>query len=215
MWEEGYIGGRTSHRKSDFLFLGRVFSACPVGIIAKATAPESRVLGRDPTVRRSKKEARYRRPEKHANYSLVRKIGVSGLMIISRRRRHLRESISVECHNPEIHSSEHRGQGEIRKEYVVSCMWRETRNLWHCVIGLIALKYTAALAHTPRRMTTMKTEPHLGQQRWVPENLKRMGSAAEPGADIGIIVSAMLTTDDWIISANKYYYYLIFNLCWL
>ena len=61
---------------------------------------------------------------------------MSGLMIISRRRRRLKkpttdkESISVECHNPEIHSSEHRGQGEIRKEYVVSCMWRETRNLW-------------------------------------------------------------------------------------
>ena len=70
-----------------------------------------------------------------------------------------KESISVEYHNPEIHSSEHRGQGEIRKEYVVSCMWRETRNLWGCVIGLIALKYTATLAHTPRRMTRMKTEP--------------------------------------------------------
>ena len=141
-------------------------------------------------------------PKKHANYSHVRKIGVSGLMIISRLRRRLKkpttskESISVECHNPEIHSSEHRGQGEIRKEYVVSCMWRETRNLWSSVRGLIALKYSTALAHTPSRRTRMKTEPHVGQQRWVSESLKRVNSAAEPGADIGVTVNAMFTTDE-------------------
>ena len=40
-----HIGGRTSNRKSDFLFLWRVFSACPVGIKTSATSPESRVLG--------------------------------------------------------------------------------------------------------------------------------------------------------------------------
>ena len=120
-------------------------------------------------------------PEKHVNYSLVRKIGVSGLRIISRRRRRLKkpttdkESVSVECQNPEIHSSEHKGQGENRKEYVVSCMWRETRNLWNNVIGLIALKYTAALAHTlverlgwkpnpPYRATAMGTrKPEKGE----------------------------------------------------
>ena len=134
--------------------------------------------------------------KKHANYSHARKVGVSDLMIISRSWGHLRESIYVECHNPEIHSSEHRGQVEILIEYVVSCMWRETRNVWGSVIGLVALKYTAALAHTPRRMTRMKTEPHVGQQRWVPVSLKRMSSAAEPGTDISVIVSAMLSTDD-------------------
>ena len=160
MWEEGYIRGRTSRRKSDFLFFGRVFSACPVGIIAKATASESRVLGVESNCQEiPTKKHGTEGPEKHANYSPVRKVGVSGLMIISRRRRHLQELISVECHNPEIHSSEHKGQGEIRKEYVVSCMWRETRNLWDCVIGLIVLKYIAALAHTPRQKTRIKTEP--------------------------------------------------------
>ena len=141
-------------------------------------------------------------PGKHVNCSPVRKIGVSGLMIISRRRRRLKkpttdkELISVECHNPEIHSSEHRRQGEIRKEYVVTCTWRETRNLWGCVKGLIALKYTAALTHTPRRKTRMKTEHYVGQQRWVPESLKRMSSAAEPGTNIGVTVNAMFTTDE-------------------
>ena len=34
-------------------------------------------------------------PEKHANYSPVRKLGVSGLMIISRRRRLLARSRSL------------------------------------------------------------------------------------------------------------------------
>ena len=29
---EGYIRGMTSHRKSDFLLVTRVFSACPVGL---------------------------------------------------------------------------------------------------------------------------------------------------------------------------------------
>ena len=103
--------------------------------------------------------------EKHANCSPVRKIGVSGLMIISRRRRRLKkpttdkESISVECHNPEIHSSEHRGQGEIRKEYVVLCMWRETRNLWDLRHRTDSIKYTAALAHTPVERLGWKPNP--------------------------------------------------------
>ena len=173
LWEEGYIGGRTSRRKSDFLFseefslksfLWRVFSACPALITADAAASESRVLGAESNCQEiPRKKHGTKGPEKHANYSPVKKVGVSGLMIISRRRRCLmnpitdKESISKEGHNPEIHSSEHRRQGEIWKEYVVSCMWRETSNLCGSVIGLISLKYTAALAHTPRRKTRMKT----------------------------------------------------------
>ena len=80
----------------------------------------------------TKKEAQHKRPQKTRQFVHLSGItGVSGLMIISRRKRRLKkpstdkESIFVECHNPEIHSSEHRGQGEIRKEDVVSCMWRE------------------------------------------------------------------------------------------
>ena len=79
----------------------------------------------------------------------------------------------------------------------MSCMWRETRNLWNCVIGLIALKYTAAFGTHSCRKTRMKTEPpHVEQQQWVPASLKRARRAAEPGADIGVKVNAMFTTDD-------------------
>ena len=47
------------------------------------------------------------------------------------------------------------------------------------------------------RKTRMKTKPpHVEQQQWVPESLKRVSSAAEPGADIGVKVNAMFTTDD-------------------
>ena len=59
------------------------------------------------------------------------------------------------------------------------------------------------MAHTPVERLGWKPNPHVGQQRWVPESLKRVSSAAEPGADIGVIVNAMFTTDDQIITANK------------
>ena len=42
------------------------------------------------------------------------------------------------------------------------------------------------MAHTPVERLGWKPNPHEGQQRWVPESLKRVGSAVEPGADIGV-----------------------------
>ena len=53
------------------------------------------------------------------------------------------------------------------------------------------------MAHTLVEKTRMKTEPpHVEQQQWVPASLKRARRAAEPGADIGVKVNAMFTTDD-------------------
>ena len=53
------------------------------------------------------------------------------------------------------------------------------------------------------RMSRMKTKPpHVEQQQWVPVSLKRARRAAEPGANIGVKVNAMFTTDDKIITTN-------------
>ena len=68
-----------------------------------------------------------------------------------------------------------------------------------------SFEYTAALGTHSCRKTRMKTKPpHVGQQRWVPVSLKRARRAAEPGADIGVKVNAMFTTDDKIITTNIY-----------
>ena len=122
-----YIGGRTSRRKSDFLYSEEFFFCLSSwdhnrsSITWKRGARAESNCQEIPTKKHCTKGTK-----KQANYSPVRKIGVSGLMIISRRRRRLKkpitdkESISVECHNPEIHSSEHRGQGKSEKS--MSCV---------------------------------------------------------------------------------------------
>ena len=177
MWEEGYIRDRTSHRKSDFLFVEEFSLLVWLGSKPAQTAPESRVQGAESSYQeKPRKKQGTKGPEKHANCSPVRNIGVSGLMIISRRRRLLARSRSLRSAVIPKSSAVNTGDREKSdKEYVVSCMWRETRNLWSCVIGLIALKYTAALAHTlgvclgwkpnpPCRATAMGTrKPEKGE----------------------------------------------------
>ena len=59
-----------------------------------------------------------------------------------------------------------------------------------------SLKVHCCIWHTlPSKDLDENWTPHVGQQRWVSENLKRVSSAAEPGADIGVKVNAMFTTD--------------------
>ena len=98
--------------------------------------------GKDLTVRKYQERSKAQKAPKNTLIcSPVRNISVSDLRIISRRRRHLKNQITDMIRSlwgAAIHSSEHMGQGEIRKETVVLCMWRETRNLWGSVIGLVA-----------------------------------------------------------------------------
>ena len=166
MWDVGYIRGRTSRRKSDYLFLGRVFSACPVGTIAEAAASESRVLGVESNCQEiQERSTAQNAPKNTPIIHLSRKLVCLAkwlLADVEDARRNKLQTTSQSLWSATISKSTAVNTGDrekSEKENVVSCMWRETRNLWGSVIGLIALKYTTALAHTPRRMTRWKPNP--------------------------------------------------------
>ena len=137
-------------------------------------------------------------PEKHANCSPVRKIGVSGLRIISRRRRLLARSRSLRSTAIPKSSAVNTGDRE-KSERSMYCVVHVERNkepmeLCHRTNSLKVHRCNGT--HSCRK-TRMKTEPpQVEQQQWVPVSLKRAKRAAEPGADIGVKVNAMFTTDD-------------------
>ena len=137
-------------------------------------------------------------PEKHANCSPVRKIGVSGLMIISRRRRLLARSRSLRSTAIPKSSAVNIGDREKSEKRLSGVVYvennKEPMELCHRIDSLKVHRYRGT--HS-RRKAMMKTEPpHVEQQQWVPVSLKRTRRAAEPGADIGVKVNAMFTTDD-------------------
>ena len=156
------------------------------------------------TVRRyQQRSTAQKAPKNTLICSPVRNISVSGLMLISRRRRCQRkpvidkESISVECHNPES-TAVNTGDREKSEKRLSSVVHVErNKEPIRLRYRTDSLKVHRCIWHTlPSKDYDENQTPHVGQQRWVPESLKRVSSAAEPGADIGVTVNAMFTTDD-------------------
>ena len=104
-------------------------------------------------------------PKKHSKCSPVRKFGVSGLMIISRRRRRLTNPItdmSRSLWSAVIPKSTavNTGDREKSEKRLYSVVYVERkRNLWGSVTGLIALSTPLHMAHTPAERLGWKPNP--------------------------------------------------------
>ena len=96
-------------------------------------------------------------PEKHAICSPVRKNGVSGLRIISRRRRHLARSRSLRSATI-LKSSAGTGRNPIRSMYSVVYVERNKEPMESCH-RTSSLKVHRCIGTHSWRMSRMKTKP--------------------------------------------------------
>ena len=162
MWEEGYKRGKTSHRKSDFLFsksflcLSGWDHSQRISIWKQNARGKWNKLSGEPR----KKMQGTKGPEKHANCSPVRKIGVSGLMIISRRRRLLARSRSLRSTAIPKSSAVNTGDREKSEKRLSGVVYvernKEPMKLCHRIDSLKVHRYRGT--HS-RRKTRMRTEP--------------------------------------------------------
>ena len=143
------------------------------------------------SVRRTKKENATKGPEKHANHWFC-----YGLLVDVEDSLRGADLWGVpQSRNPQ-QWTQGTGRNPKRVCQVVVHVERNKEPMELCHRTDSLKVHRCSGTHSCRK-TRMKTKPpHVEQQQWVPESLKRVSSAAEPGADIGVKVNIMFTTDD-------------------